>query len=139
MGVTIGGARVAPGVRVGGRLALGAAVVAAGMLGFIGGGDGGAGSDLLVLLRFMAGVKAVMALEAVALVAWRMGAPVGVGTAAAYVAASALMAAGPGPIWDMQLWDIQHVAPGAMAMHGGLSALLVMGWMDRAGWSGVQA
>jgi hypothetical protein len=142
MSITIGGARVAPdvrargvrvgGVRVGGRLALGAAVVAAGALGFMGGGDGGAGSDLLVLLRFMAGVKAAMALGAVALVAWRMGAPVGVGTAAAYVAASALMAAGPGLIWDMQ-----HVALGAMAVHGGLSALLVVGWMDRAGWSGV--
>ena len=133
MSITMGGARVAPGVRVGGRVALVAAVAGAGALGFVGvGGDGGAGSDLVVLMRFMAGVKAAMALGAVALVWWRMGAPVGWGTAAAYVAASALMAAGPGLIWDMR-----HVGLGAMAVHGGLSALLVVGWLDRAGWNGV--
>ena len=135
MSITMGGTQAAPGVRAGGRVALVAVFAGAGALGFLGfagGGDGGAGSDLVVLMRFMAGVKAAMALGAVALVWWRMGAPVGRGTAAAYVAASALMAAGPGLIWDMR-----HVGLGAMAVHGGLSALLVVGWLDRAGWSGV--
>ena len=132
MSITVG-AQAAPGLRVnGGRLALAGAVAVAGVLGFLGGGDGGAGSELLLLMRFMAGVKAAMALGAVALVWWRMGAPVGRGTAAAYVVAAAVMAAGPGLIWDMQ-----HVALGAIAVHGGLSALLVAGWMDRAGWNGV--
>ncbi len=132
MSTTVG-TRAAPGLRVnGGRLALAGAVVVAGVLGFLGGDGGGAGSDLLVLMRFMAGVKAAMALGAVALVWWRMGAPVGRGTAAAYVMAAAVMAVGPGLIWDMR-----HIALGAVAVHGGLSALLVMGWLDRAGWNGL--
>ena len=132
MSTTVG-TRAAPGLRVnGGRLALVGAVAAAGVLGFLGGDDGGAGADLLVLMRFMAVVKAAMALGAVALVWWRTGAPLGPGTAAAYVAAAAVMAVGPGLIWDMR-----HIALGAAAVHGGLSALLVVGWMDRAGWNGV--
>jgi len=116
-----------------GRIALLGAAVAAGLLGFaVGGGDGdgGGGSDLLVLMRFMAAVKAAMALGAVALVAWRMTAPMGRGTAAAYVGATAVMMVGPGLIWDMQ-----HVAYGAMAVHGGLSLVLLVGWLDREGWS----
>ncbi len=130
MSTTVG-IRAAPGLQVGGgRLALAGAVAAAGVLGFFGGGDGGAGSDLLVLMRFMAVVKAAMALGAVALVWWRMGAPVGRGAAAAYVMAAAVMAVGPGLIWDMR-----HIALGAVAVHGGLSALLVVGWLDRAGWN----
>ena len=132
MSTTVG-TRAAPGLRVnGGRLALAGAVAAAGVLGFLGGDDGGAGSDLLVLMRFMAGVKAAMALGAVALVWWRMGAPTGRGTAAAYAMAAAVMAVGPGLIWDMR-----HIALGAVAVHGGLSALLAVGWLDRAGWNGV--
>ena len=131
MSTTVG-TRAAPGLRVnGGRLLLAGAVAAAGVLG-LGGDGGGAGSELLVLMRFMAGVKAAMALGAVALVWWRMGAPVGRGTAAAYVMAAAVMAAGPGLIWDMR-----HIALGAAAVHGGLSALLVVGWLDRAGWNGL--
>ncbi len=132
MSTTVG-TRAAPGLRVnGGRLALAGAVAAAGVLGFLSGDDGGAGSDLLVLMRFMAGVKAAMALGAVALVWWRMGAPVGRGAVAAYVMAAAVMAVGPGLIWDMR-----HIALGAVAVHGGLSALLVVGWLDRVGWNGV--
>lgn len=131
MSITMG-ARAARGVRVNGaRLALGTALLGAGALGFAGGTDG-AGSDLVVLMRFMAAVKAAMALGAVALVWWRMGDPVGRGTAAAYVAAAAVMAAGPGLIWDMR-----HLALGAIAVHGGLSALLVTGWLDRAAWNRV--
>lgn len=121
-------ARVQP---LGARLALVGAVAGAGALGFLVGGDA-AGSDLLVLMRFMAGVKAAMALGAVALVWWRLGAPMGRGMAAAYIVAAAVMAAGPGLIWDMQ-----HVVLGAVAVHGGLSMLMVAGWLDRAGWNGV--
>lgn len=132
MSITIG--TRATGVPVAtGRLALLGAAAVAGLLGFAtGGGDGGTGSDLLLLMRFMAAVKAAMALGAVALVAWRMGAPIGRGTAAAYVAATAVMMVGPGLIWDMR-----HVAYGAMAVHGGLSLILVVGWLDRTGWNGV--
>ena len=138
MSITIGGragqgagravrqAHVQP---LGARLALVGAVAGAGALGFLVGGDA-AGSDLLVLMRFMAAVKAAMALGAVALVAWRMTAPMGRGTAAAYVGATAVMMVGPGLIWDMQ-----HVAYGAMAVHGGLSLVLLVGWLDREGWS----
>jgi hypothetical protein len=115
-----------------GRLALVGAAGVAGVLGFMGGGDGGAGSDLVLLMRFMAGVKAAMALGAVALVAWRMGAPTGRGTVAAYVVATAVMAVGPGLIWNMQ-----DVAYGAMAVHGGLSAIMLVAWRDRQGWNGV--
>ena len=115
-----------------GRLALVGAAGVAGVLGFMGGDDGGAGSDLVLLMRFMAGVKAAMALGAVALVAWRMGAPMGRGTVAAYVSAAAVMAVGPGLIWNMQ-----DVAYGAMAVHGGLSAIMLIAWRDRQGWNGV--
>ena len=126
-GRAAGQARLRPPVA---RLALLGAVAGAGALGVLAGGDA-AGSDLLVLMRFMAGVKAAMALGAVALVWWRMGAPMGRGMAAAYVVSAAVMAAGPGLIWDMQ-----HVVLGAVAVHGGLSALMVAGWLDRAAWNG---
>ena len=141
MSITVGTQAGQGGVRragragarpLGARLALVGAVAGAGALGFLLGGESAAGSDLLVLMRFMAGVKAAMALGAVALVWWRMGAPMGRGMAAAYVVAAAVMAAGPGLIWDMQ-----HVALGAVAVHGGLSALMVSGWLDRAAWSGL--
>ena len=122
---------VSPGLNAG-RLALVGAAGVAGVLGFIGGGDGGAGSDLMLLMRFMAGLKAAMALGAVALVAWRMGAPMGRGTMAAYVVATAVMAVGPGLIWNMQ-----DVACGAMVVHGGLSAIMLIAWRDRQGWNEV--
>ena len=132
MSTTIG-TRVGAGAGVNaGRLALVGAAGVAGVLGFMGGGDGGAGSDLVLLMRFMAGLKAAMALGVVALVAWRMGAPVGRGTGVAYVLAAAAMAAGPGLIWNMQ-----DVAYGAMAVHGGLSAIMLIAWRDRRGWNGV--
>ncbi len=136
MSTTVG-TGAAPGLRSrglradAGRAVLVGAAGLAGVAGFLAGG-GGAGSDLLVLMRFMAGVKGAMAVGAVALLWWRMGAPVGRGTAAAYVGATAVMAAGPGLIWNMQ-----HVALGAMAVHGGLSALMVAAWVDRAGWNRV--
>lgn len=134
-GADQGSGRVAAGQTsarpLGARLGLVGAVAGASALGFLAGGDA-AGSDLLVLMRFMAGVKAAMALSAVTLVWWRMGAPMGRGMAAAYIVSAAVMAVGPGLIWDMQ-----HIAFGAVAVHGGLSALMVAGWLDRAGWNGV--
>ena len=132
MSTTIG-TRVGVGTGLNaGRLALVGAAGVAGVLGFMGGGDDGAGSDLVLLMRFMAGVKAAMALGAVVLVAWRMGAPMGRGTMTAYVVATAVMAVGPGLIWNMQ-----DVAYGAMAVHGGLSAIMLIAWRDRQGWNGV--
>ena len=85
--------------------------------------------ELLVLLRFMAVVKAAMAMVAMALVAWRLNGPVRPATALIYVAAVSSMAAGAGLIWQLE-----HVAAGAVMVHGGLVAAAVLAWFDRAGW-----
>lgn len=85
--------------------------------------------DLAVLLRFMAVVKAVMALGAAALVGWRFGLPVRPATGLAYIAAMSGMAAGAGLIWQLG-----HIGTGALLVHGGLLALAGIAWMDRAGW-----
>jgi hypothetical protein len=55
--------------------------------------------DLLVLVRFMAFVKTVIALSAAAAVAWRLGADIARPLSAAYIASVALMALAPGLIW----------------------------------------
>ncbi len=93
---------------------------------------GGAAVDpeLALLLRFMAVVKAAMAMAAMALVAWRLNGPVRPAAALGYVAAVSSMAAGAGLIWQLQ-----HVAAGAVMVHGGVAALAVLAWMDRAGWA----
>ena len=85
--------------------------------------------ELLVLLRFMAVVKAAMALGAAALVAWRMGWPVRPATAVGYILATSSMAAGAGLIWQLG-----HVGAGAVLVHGGLAALIAVTWQDRAAW-----
>jgi len=106
-----------------------AAVVGAGALGLMTGGAD-ADPELALLLRFMASVKAVMALAAATLVAWRFGWPVRPATAVGYVVAASSMAAGAGLIWQLA-----HVAIGAVMVHGGLAMLAGLGWKDRAGWA----
>ncbi len=85
--------------------------------------------ELAMLLRFMAIVKAAMVIAAAVSVAWRLNGPVQPAAALAYVAAITSMAAGAGLIWQLE-----HVAAGAVMVHGGLAALAVVAWMDRAGW-----
>ncbi len=85
--------------------------------------------ELALLLRFMAIVKAAMAIAAAVAIAWRLNGPVRPAAALAYVAALSSMAAGAGLIWRLE-----HVAAGAVMVHGGLAALAAVAWMDRAGW-----
>ena len=80
---------------------------------------------LVLLLRFMALCKAAGVLGAAALVAWRLGRPLGTPAFALYVAALALMAAAPGLIWFLGL-----IAPGALVFHAGLLAFLLLAARD---------
>ena len=86
-----------------------------------------AGADLTRLLRAMAAIKALMAAAAVAAVFWRAAVPMGVARLGACAAACAAMAAGPGLIWTMA-----HVGLGALLLHGGLVAAIVLLWRDPA-------
>jgi hypothetical protein len=83
------------------------------------------GASLTRLMRFMATVKAVMALAAAASVLWRLGAAISLPRFAAYALAGAAMAAGPGLIWGMA-----HVGLGALLLHGGLIATILLVWRD---------
>lgn len=117
-----------------GRWALAAALVAGAVLGLAATGPGEtaaavaqAGSELTRLLRFMALLKATMALGALAAVSWRLGVAVRPAWLAAYLLAGAGMAAGPGLIWGMA-----HVGLGALLLHGGLFGAIVLLWRDPA-------
>jgi len=84
-----------------------------------------AGQELTRLLRFMAVLKSGIAVAACAAVFWRLGAPVTLPRFAAYATACAAMAAGPGLIWAMA-----HVGLGAVLLHGGLLAVILLLWRD---------
>jgi hypothetical protein len=84
-----------------------------------------AGTELTRLLRFMAVLKAGIAVAAAATVFWRLGAAVTLPWFAAYAAACGAMAAGPGVIWAMV-----HVGLGAVLLHGGLLAVILLLWRD---------
>ncbi len=86
-----------------------------------------AGRELTHLLRAMAGMKAGFAAGAAAVTYWRLGSPVVWPRFALYAAAVASMAAGPGLIWDMA-----HVKLGALLLHGGLLATVLLLWRDPA-------
>ena len=86
-----------------------------------------AGADLTMLLRFMAGLKAVLAVAALGATLWRLAAPVAPTWLATYTISAGLMTAGPGLIWGME-----HVALGASMLHGGLAALILLLWRDPA-------
>ncbi len=83
------------------------------------------GEALTRLMRFMAGVKATLALAATAGLFWRLGAPVRLGWYFAYAASAAAMAAGPGLIWGMV-----HIGWGAACLHGGLLGTILLLWRD---------
>jgi hypothetical protein len=147
LSIDLGGAAVDAGAR-GSRLtpgalrgALAAAVVAAGLLGWLlTSGEGAdraaanAGAELTRLMRLMALLKVALGVGALALVALRFRFAIAPGVAAAYIAAGAIMAAGPGLIWNMD-----HIGLGALLLHGGLAALVALAWFDggtrwRLGW-----
>ena len=75
----------------------------------------------------MALLKAMMALALLAVVVWRLAAPITSIWLVAYSVASSAMFSGPGLIWDMD-----HVGVGALLLHGGLLATGVLLWRDRA-------
>ncbi len=86
-----------------------------------------AGDALTRLLRFMAVVKAGIALAACAAMLWRLGAAITLPWFTAYAVSAAAMAAGPGLIWGMV-----HVGLGAMLLHGGLIGTILLFWQDKA-------
>jgi hypothetical protein len=85
------------------------------------------GPALTRLMRFMAGLKAVMVMAASAAVLWRLGAAISLPRLVAYAVTCASMAAGPGLIWGMA-----HIGLGALLLHGGLFATLLLVWFDPA-------
>ncbi len=84
----------------------------------------GAG-EFEALIRFMAIVKAAMALGAVALIYWRLSFPASPRMTLAYIAAAVLMAAAPGVIWHMAA-----IGKGAALFHGGLVLFLILALAD---------
>lgn len=84
-----------------------------------------AGSDLVRLLRVMAALKVGLALGATAAVSWRLGSAVTPAWFAAYAIACGAMGAGPALIWSMA-----HVGTGALLLHGGLAAVVLLLWRD---------
>ena len=84
-----------------------------------------AGTDWAHLLRAMAALKALMALAAAAAVVWRLGSPAKPAWLAAYVLAGTAMMAGPGLVWELA-----HIGLGALLLHAGLAATLVLLWRD---------
>jgi hypothetical protein len=83
------------------------------------------GAELTRLLRSMALLKMLLAAAATAGIAWRFGSPARLSWMAGYGAAIGAMWIGPGLIWDMA-----HLKLGALMLHGGLAAGLVMLWRD---------
>ena len=86
-----------------------------------------AGVDLTRLLRGMVVLKAMMAAGATAGVLWRFAAPVKPLRFAAYAIACGAMWAGPGLIWSMA-----RIGTGALLLHGGLLACVMLLWRDPA-------
>ena len=110
------------------RLVLAAAVLAGGVVGFAATQEASAaaaiadaGAELTRLLRAMAGLKVLLAAGVVWLIDWRLRYPISPRLAAGYVIGAAVMATGPGLIWNMA-----HVALGAVLLHGAGAALLVL-------------
>ena len=84
-----------------------------------------AGADFVRLLRVMAILKVGLALGATAAVLWRFGTAVTPAWFAAYAIACGAMGAGPALIWSMA-----YVGTGALLLHGGLAAGVLLLWRD---------
>ncbi len=102
------------------------ALALAGSVALTAAGPAAAEPRLLALLRFMAALKAAGALAALVLVDWRLRMRASPALALGYVAAVALMAAAPAPIWRMS-----HVMAAGVSFHAGLLLLLCLGYADR--------
>jgi hypothetical protein len=87
----------------------------------------GAGGDWANLLRAMAAIKMLFAGAASAAVLWRLGAPISATRWGGYAVATAGAWAGPGLIWGLA-----HILLGAVLLHGGLIAMVVLIWCDPA-------
>lgn len=72
-------------------------------------------AELALLLRFMAVVKAVIAVALTALTLWRLGHPLSGGRALLYCGACLLMMAAPGVIWHLTA-----IGFGAALFHAGV-------------------
>jgi hypothetical protein len=86
----------------------------------------GAGDPALTrLLRAMAVIKAGVAAGVIAGVFWRLGVAIRPLSLAAYAVVSAAMASGP-----ILIWGMTHLVLGAILLHAGLLASLVLLWRD---------
>ncbi len=83
-------------------------------------------NELAVLLRFMASIKACLALGLAWASWWRLGLPVSARIGAAYIISGCLMPAGAGLIWGLA-----HVGLGAACFHTGLLLFITTAWLDR--------
>ncbi|MBV9118053.1 MAG: hypothetical protein JOY63_11905 [Acetobacteraceae bacterium] len=119
-----GAARALLLLAIAGALAAGAFTTDAATTSHIAAQEGG---DWTRLLRGMALLKAAMAAGATAAVLWRLGGAVSAPWWAAYALACAAMWAGPGLIWGLA-----HIGLGALLLHGGLAATIVLVWRDPA-------
>jgi hypothetical protein len=77
------------------------------------------------LLRAMAAIKMLLAACAGAAVWWRLGVPARAGWLAGYAAAASALAAGP-----VLIWSLTHIGLGALLLHGGLLANILLLWRD---------
>jgi len=84
-----------------------------------------AGPDWAHLLRAMAALKTVMAVASVGAVVWRLASPAKPAWLAAYSLAGSAMMAGPGLVWGLV-----HIGLGALLLHAGLAATLLLLWRD---------
>jgi hypothetical protein len=133
-GLTLGAVPVAPagtaapGRALGWRLAF--AVAAAAGAASIALAPAYADPDLVLLMRFMAVVKAAMALGALAAIDWRLRrGDVTAGMATVYGASGVMLAASPGLIFSLA-----HVIAGAMLFHTGLFLFIAAAWRDRGAY-----
>ncbi|WP_322514884.1 hypothetical protein SR870_17920 [Rhodopseudomonas palustris] len=83
-------------------------------------------AELVMLLRFMAAVKALLAVFALGAAVWRLGYPASPALSLIYVIAPALMCAAP-----VVIWQIAHVGFGAALFHAGFVLLLLALYADR--------
>jgi hypothetical protein len=88
-------------------------------------GSQSADPDLALVIRFMAFVKAALAIGAAGLVYWRLKGPLSPSRAYGYIAAAALMAFSPGLVWFTASPMLASIA-----FHGGLLSGLILAFRD---------
>jgi hypothetical protein len=81
--------------------------------------------ELAFLLRGMAGIKALLLLGALSLLAWRFARPVPARTAAVYIVGAAVMAGATALIWQLTALPLA-----AVAFHAAEIAVLFAAWRD---------